>query len=144
MSGGAKDYPEHYKAGLKPVSVHEKYYFSRSPQGHHLSNRIVDISSYIDAKVRSNVANRGKGPAGSNGSQLRRQLARTGKKLPLLGNDDETANFAYVKQFLMEDWRRMGAMFGGLEYAEAFRYIGPEPVYRDGIMKYVNEHSIPL
>jgi LmbE family N-acetylglucosaminyl deacetylase len=144
MSGGPKDYPEHYKAGLKPTSVREKYYFSRAPQGHHLANRIVDISSYIDTKVRANVANRGKGPAGSNGSQLRRQLASQGKKLPLLGADDQTADHAYVKQFLMEDWRRMGEMFGGLGYAEAFRYIGPEPVYRDNIMKYVNEHSTPL
>jgi LmbE family N-acetylglucosaminyl deacetylase len=141
MSGGAKDYPEHYKAGLKPVSVREKYYFSRAPQGHHLTNRIVDISSYIDAKVRSNVANRGKGPAGGNGSRLRQQLASQGKKLALLGDDDESADFAYVKHFLMEDWRRLGAMFGGLEYAEAFRYIGPEPDYETEIMKYVNEHS---
>ena len=144
MSGGQKDYPEHYKAGLQPTSVREKYYFSRAPQGHHLTNRIVDISSYIDAKVRSNVANRGKGPAGNNGSQLRRQLARQGKKLAVLGDTDEAANFGYVKQFLMEDWKRMGAMFGGLEYAEAFRYIGQEPKYADNIMKYVNEYATAL
>ena len=71
-------------------------------------------------------------------------MAGQGKKLALLGDDDETANFAYVKQFLMEDWRRMGAMFGGLEYAEAFRYIGSEPSYQDSIMKYVNEHATSL
>ena len=41
----------------------------------------------------------------------------------------------------MEDWRQMGAMFGGLAYAEAFRYIGPEPDYQDEIMKYANEHA---
>jgi LmbE family N-acetylglucosaminyl deacetylase len=143
MAGGAKDYPEHYKAGLKPSSVVEKYYFSRSPQGHHLTNRIVDISSYIDHKVRSNVANRGKGPAGGAGSRLRSQLAREGKRLPLLGDTDQTADFGYVKQFIMEDWRRMGAMFG-VEYAEAFRYIGPEPRYQDNIMKYVNDHATSL
>jgi len=141
MAGGAKDYPEHFKAGLKPVSVHEKYYFSRAPQGHHLTNRIVDISSYIDAKVRANVANRGKGPARDYGARLRRDLARQGKKLALLGDSDETADFGYVKQFLMEDWRQMGAMFGGLAYAEAFRYIGPEPEYQDQIRKYAEEHA---
>jgi LmbE family N-acetylglucosaminyl deacetylase len=144
MSGAPKDYPEYYKAGLEPARVREKYYFSRSPQGHHLTNRIVDIGAYIDVKVRSNVANQGKGPAGSNGARLRRQLERQGKKLAVLGDNDEAANFGYVKQFLMEDWRRMGAMFGGLEYAEAFRYIGPEPVYSDEIMKYVNEHATSL
>jgi LmbE family N-acetylglucosaminyl deacetylase len=144
MSGGPKDYPEHYKAGLKPTSVREKYYFPRSPQGHHLTNRIVDIGSYIDAKVRSNVAIRVKGPGGTNGSRLRRQLTSHGKKLALLGDDDDAANFAYIKHFLMEDWRRMGAMFGGLAYAEAFRYIGPEPNYRNEIMQYVNAHATPL
>jgi len=141
MAGGAKDYPEHFKAGLKPVSITEKYYFSRAPQGHHLTNRIVDISSYIDAKVRANVANRGKGPARDYGAQLRRELARQGRKLALLGDSDESADFGYVKQFLMDDWKRMAALFGGLAYAEAFRYIGPEPNYQNEIMKYVDQHA---
>src|SRR6266581_5747938 len=104
MSGGSKEYREHYKAGLKPARIREKYYHPRSPQGHNLVNRIVDINSYIDHKVRTNVANTGKGPAGTAGSRLRQELARQGKKLPLLGNDDETANFAYVKHFLMDDF----------------------------------------
>src|SRR5262245_37459475 len=93
MSGGPKDYPEHYKLGLKPARIREKYYFSRSPQGHNLVNRIVDISSYIDTKTRGNVANRGKGPAGGAGSRLRDELGRQGKRLPLLGDDDATADF---------------------------------------------------
>ncbi len=100
----------------------------------------VDISSYIDAKVRANVANRGKGPARDYGQQLRRELARQGRKLALLGDSDASADFGYVKQFLMDDWKRMGALFGGLDYAEAFRYIGPEPNYQSEIMKYVDEH----
>ncbi|MCZ2151571.1 MAG: PIG-L family deacetylase [Bryobacterales bacterium] len=64
LSGTGKDYPEHYKMGLKPAHIREKYYHARSPEGHNLVNRIVDISSYIDRKTRGNVANRGKGPAG--------------------------------------------------------------------------------
>lgn len=143
MAGGSRDYPEHFKAGLKPKSVREKYYHARSPQGHNLTNRIVDISSYIDTKVRSNVANKGKGPAGEAGSRMRQELARRGRKLPLLGNDDETANFAYVKHFLMDDFRLLGEQFG-LKYAEAFRYIGPEPDYRANIRKYAEENSVPL
>ena len=101
------------------------------------------ISSYIDHKVRTNVANKGKGPAGINGSRLRQELAKQGKKLPLLGNDDETANFQYVKHFLMDDFRLLGQQFG-LAYAEAFRYIGPEPDYRANIRKYVDSHAVPL
>jgi LmbE family N-acetylglucosaminyl deacetylase len=143
MAGGGKDYPEHYKAGLKPAHVREKYYHSRSPQGHNLVNRVVDISSHIDHKVRGNVANKGKGPAGEAGSRLRQELARQGRKLPLLGNDDETANFRYVKHFLMDDWKLLGERFG-LPYAEAFRYIGPPPNYRDNVRKYVDQHAVRL
>jgi LmbE family N-acetylglucosaminyl deacetylase len=143
MAGGAKDYPEHYKAGLRPARIREKYYHARSPQGHNLVNRIVDISSYIDHKTRANVANRGKGPAGSAGSRLRAELAKQGRRLPLLGDDDDTADFQYVKHFLMEDWRILGERFG-LGYAEAFRYIGPPPDYSGNIRRYVQEHSVPL
>lgn len=143
MAAGSKDYPEHFKAGLQPARIREKYYHARSPQGHNLVNRVVDITSYIDAKVRANVANKGKGPAGANGSVLRRELAREGKRLPLLGNDDDTADFAYVKQFLMEDFKILGRMFG-LGYAETFRYIGPDAPFNANIRDYARKNAVPL
>ncbi len=141
LSGAAKDYPEHYRAGLKPARIREKYYHARSPNGHNVVNRIVDITPYIDQKVRGNVANKGKGPAGVEGSRLRAQLAKKELKLPLLGDDDETANHQYVKHFLMEDWKRLGVRFG-LGYAEAFRYIGPDPRHQDEINQYVQQHAV--
>lgn len=142
MAGGGKEYPEHFKAGLKPAHVRDKYYYARSPQGHNLVNKVVDISPYIDTKVRVNMANKGKGPAGTAGSRLRQELLRQGKKLPLLGGDDESANFQYVKFFLMEDSRLFGRQFG-CEYVEAFRYIAPEPNYLDNIRKYAADHAVP-
>lgn len=143
MAAVGRDYPEQLKAGLKTTAVREKYYHARSPQGHNLVNRVVDVGSYIDPKVRANIANVGKGPAGTAGARLRRDLARKGRKLPLLGDSDETANFAYVKQLLMDDFRLLGAQFG-LGYAEAFRYIGPEPNYSESLRRYADEHSVPL
>ena len=143
MSGSDKDYPEHYKLGLKPARIHEKYYFARSPQGHNLINRVVDISSYIDTKVRVNMANKGKGPAGSAGARMRQELIGKGKKLALLGNDDETANFQYIKSFLLEDNHLFGELFG-CGYVEAFRYIGAEPDYIDNIRKYADAHAVRL
>jgi len=143
LSGAGKDYPEHYRAGLKPARVREKYYHARSPNGHNLVNRIVDISPYIDTKVKGNVANKGKGPAGESGSRLRAELAKQGKRLPILGGNDESANHQYVKHFLMEDWRLLGQRFG-LQYAEAFRYIGPEPGYTEQIRKYVDANAVTL
>lgn len=143
LSGAGKDYPEHYRAGLKPARVREKYYHARSPNGHNVVNRIVDITPYIDQKVRGNVANKGKGPAGLAGSRLRAALAKKGLKLPLLGDDDEAANFHYVKHFLMEDWKRLGAQFG-VGYAEAFRYIGPERRHDEEIRKYAEQNAVRL
>ncbi|MEZ5402816.1 MAG: PIG-L family deacetylase [Bryobacteraceae bacterium] len=141
MSGSSKDYIEHYRAGLKPARVREKYYHARSPNGHNLVNRVVDVGPYIDTKVRGNVANRGKGPAGGAGSRLRAELAKQGKRLPLLGADDDTADFAYVKHFLMEDWKLLGARFG-LAYAEAFRYIGPPAEYSKNIQAWVERNAV--
>jgi LmbE family N-acetylglucosaminyl deacetylase len=139
MSGGGKDYPEHFKAGIKPHPVREKYYHARGPQ---LVNRVVDISSDVDKKVESNMANKAQGPAGDTGAQLRERLARENKRLPILGNDDRTANYQYIKEFLLENDRALGKRHG-LEYAEAFHYIGPGPA-ANRINQYVEKNAVPL
>ncbi|MBT4482502.1 MAG: PIG-L family deacetylase [Candidatus Latescibacteria bacterium] len=140
MAGGGKDYPEHFKAGIKPHGVREKYYHARGP---HLVNRVVDISSYIDQRIRSNVANRAQGPAGNHGVGLRERLKREGKKLPILGADDAETNYNYVKEFLLEDEKRLGKEHG-LEYAEAFHYLGPGQGYAPKQPEYIKEHAVPL
>jgi LmbE family N-acetylglucosaminyl deacetylase len=143
MAGEERDYPEHFKAGLKLGGVREKYYVGRAARGHNTINRIVDISSYIDVKVRANVAYKDKGSAGDAGLRLRRNLARQGKRLPLLGNDDDTANFNYVKHFMMGDNQALGAQYG-VGYAEAFHYIGPSGSGRESRQKYIDAHVVPL
>lgn len=121
MSGGNKDYPEHFDAGLRPHSVTSKYYHARGPQR---VNRIVDISSVIETKVTANLANKAQGPAGETGARLRAKLAEEGKRLPFLGNDDDTANREYIKQVVLKKDRELGAKYG-VQYAEAYHYIGP-------------------
>jgi LmbE family N-acetylglucosaminyl deacetylase len=140
MSGGGKDYPEHFKAGLEPHSIREKYYHARGP---HPVNRIVDITSVIDRKVAANVANKSQGPAGNNGARLREQLARDKKQLPILGADEQTANAAYVKEFILGSDRALGKQYG-LGYAEAFHYIGPGPGYAPTLEEYIRQNAIPL
>ena len=121
MAGGDKDYPEHFDAGLKPHSVGSKYYHARGPQ---LVNRIVDIGSVIDVKIAANLANKAQGPAGETGAKLRARLAGEGKRLPMLGDDDASANREYIKQVVLKKDRQLGAKYG-LQYAEAYHYIGP-------------------
>jgi len=137
MASSEWDYPEHFKAGLKAHGPKEKYYYARGPQ---LVNRVVDIGSYMDQKVHANVANVTQGPAGNLGAELRRKLASQGKKLAILGNDDETANRNYTKYFaLARD--RTRAKAHGLQYAEYFHHIAPDVSAVDA---YVRQNATAL
>ena len=131
------DYPEFGLAGVKPHAVSERYYFARGPQ---LVNRAVDISEYIDRKVWVNMANLTQGPAGKTGERLRKRLAAQGKRLPLLGDDDETANRQYTKYFALSRDRARGATHN-LPWAEDFHYIGPVGSEWD---KYIAQNAVSL
>ena len=147
MAGMDKDYPEHLAAGLQPHSVQERYYFARGPQ---LVNCIVDITPWIDQKVEANLANKTQGAAGDNGARLRSRLAAQKLRLPILGNDDDTASRQYIKHFFLDydskhlrgvpSDREVGRQYG-LEWAEAFHYIGPAESMLD---RYISEHAVPL
>jgi len=147
MAGSARDYVEHFEAGLQPHGVQEKYYFARGPQ---LVNRVVDITDSIDRKVECNRANVTQGPAGENGARLRALLASRKQRLPILGNNDETANRQYIKHIVLDldsmrlrgvpSDRELGRRYG-LEWAEAFHYIGPAANRLD---PYLVDNAIPL
>ncbi len=136
MAGRDHDYPEQFAAGLKPHAVQEKYYYARRPE----ITRVVDISTVVDLKVESNRANRAKGPAGQNGSKLRAELAKKHQRLPLLGDDDLTADRNYIKEFVLDRDRELGKKYG-VEYAEAFHYIGPPAASR--VDDYIRQHAVP-
>ncbi len=137
MAKSEWDYPEHFKAGLTPHGPSTAYYFSRGPQ---LVNRVVDIADFFDKKAYANTANVTQGPSGDRGAALKRRLAAQGKKLPLLGDNDETANLEYTKQFALGRDRVRGQAHG-LEYAEYYHYIGPG---ESSMQRYIDENAQPL
>ena len=137
MSGMAKDYPEHFDAGLVPHAVTEKYYFARGPQ---YVNRVVDTSAFIEEKISVNILNAAQGPAGQQGAELRRRLTQQGLRLSLLGNDDQTANREYTRQFVLERDADTGKKFG-LAYGEPYHYIGPPPAKVDD---YVRRNAVKV
>ncbi len=147
MAGMSKDYPEQLEAGLKPHGVKEKYYFARGPQ---IANRVVDISGTIDRKVESIRAVATQGPGGENGARLRARLAARRLRLPILGNDDETANRNYIKHVVLDldslheravpSDKEVGAPYG-FEWAERFRYIGP---YASRLEDYVSRNAVRI
>lgn len=141
MAGRDHDYPEQFAAGLRPKEVQDKYYFARRPE----ITRVVDISKQIDKKIDAIRANVAKGPGGHSGSRLRAELAKRHETLPLLGDDDLTADRNYIKQFLLDHERELGKQYG-VEYAEAFHYIPPGASGADldpRIGQYVKEHAVP-
>jgi len=137
MAGRDHDYPEQFAAGLEPHAVQEKYYYARRPE----ITRVVDISAFVDQKVDANRANRAKGPGGNHGSRLRAALAKKGQRLPLLGDNDATADRNYIKEFLLARDRELGRKHG-VDYAEAFHYIGPASSRQTE--DYIREHAVPL
>jgi LmbE family N-acetylglucosaminyl deacetylase len=136
MAGGAKDYPEHFAAGLARHAVREKYYFARFQQR---VNRVVDIAPWVERKIDVNLENRAQGPAGDHGQQLRARLAAEGRQLPLLGNDDASANRNYIREFVLYRDREIGERHG-LAYAEQFHYIGPE---QNRVEESIRKHAVP-
>jgi LmbE family N-acetylglucosaminyl deacetylase len=140
IAGRAHDYPEHFKAGLTPHAVTDKYYFARRPE----ITRVVDISHVVDKKIDANRANVAKGPAGTNGSRLRAELAKRNLRLPLLGEDDLAADRNYIREFVLARNRELGAKYG-VEYAEAFHYIGPGGTGRGSrVEEYIKRNAVPL
>ena len=146
MAGMNTDYPEQLEV-VEPQSVTERYYYARGPQ---VVNRIVDISNFIDKKAEANMAIVSQGGGGNTGSMLRKSLAKEGKKLPVLGNDDYTANFNYIKNFMLDEYsesirgipsdKKTGEKYG-LEWAERFRYFGPAS---SGLKEYINKNAEKL
>ncbi len=148
MAGMSKDYPEQLQRGVEPHSVRERYYYARGPQ---LVNRIVDISGTIRQKIDANLCNRTQGPCGENGARLRDRLAKEGRRLPILGDNDETANRRYIEHLVLDyasqslrgipSDREFGRRYG-LEWAEAFHYVGPGSGAT--VEDYIRQHAVKL
>jgi len=148
MAGMDKDYSEHLEAGLEPHSVAERYYWVGRPGQPY--NRVVDTTAVIDKVVAGISTNKSQGPGGSKGSSLRARLAAQNLRLPALDGDDEAADSAYIRLFVLDAYRELGRKYG-LEYAEPFYYvkrdegiesaIDPSP---SRVRDYIAKHAVPI
>jgi LmbE family N-acetylglucosaminyl deacetylase len=138
MCGIANEYPEYLEAGIMAHPVGERYYFHARPGQPY--NRVVDISSHVEKKIDAIVECKSQG-GGNSGSLLRARLAKEGKRLPVLGSDDRTADREYVRQFLLEDSRQYGKVHN-LTYAERFYYIDRREPAKSKVDEYIEKNSV--
>jgi LmbE family N-acetylglucosaminyl deacetylase len=125
MSSGLLDFPEQFDAGLKPHAVAEKYYFARGPQ---LVNRVVDIGPFVTQKVAAITACETMMTHMVN--DLRDGLAERGLRVPALSGDAKAATQEFIQAAFVARDHGTGGKYG-LEYAEEFHYIGPDPALDD-------------
>jgi LmbE family N-acetylglucosaminyl deacetylase len=140
MCGSESDFAEHLEAGFPAHPVSERYYFRSRPEQQF--NRVVDISPYIEKKIDAIIECKSQG-GGARGSELRARLARQGRRLPVLGSDDQTANREYVRHFLLDDYRDYGKQYN-LQWAERFYYVDERPPSRSKVDEYVERNSVRI
>jgi DNA polymerase-3 subunit delta' len=80
---------------------------------------------------------------GARGSELRARLEKQGRRLPLLGSDDRTANREYVRHFLLDDYREYGKPYN-LQWAERFYYVDDRPPARTKVDEYVEKNAVKI
>lgn len=143
MAGIKTHLPEQFEAGVSPHTVKERYYMVTRPG--QPFNRIVDISSTEEQKIKAIVESKSQG-GGSWGSELRKQLARQNKRIPMLGNDDDTADSEFVRNFLLHYYSSFEGMEQyGLQYAERFYYIDQRKTEIESrIEEFVEKHAVKL
>ncbi|MFC1551142.1 PIG-L deacetylase family protein [Candidatus Latescibacterota bacterium] len=143
MSGMDNDFPEFKEGGVYPYPVGERYCFSTNPND--AFNRVVDIGATVEAKISALAECKIRG-GGVKGAELRKQLARQGKRLPILGNDDTTANREYIRNFVMKPSSTFdGIVNYGMEYAERFLYFDDRKAGEDmAVEEYIKTNAVNL
>ena len=140
MAASESDFEEHVEAGFGPQTVVEQYYFHTHQD--QPFNRVVDIGPHIEKKIDGMVECQSQG-GGALGAGLRARLAKEGKRLPLLGSDDRTANREYVRQFLLDEHREYGRRHN-LQYAERFFYVDRRPPAKTKVDEYVAKNAVGM
>jgi hypothetical protein len=75
---------------------------------------------------------------------LKAELAKRNLRLPLLDGDDTAADRNYIKEFVLARNRELDRKYG-VEYAEAFHYVGQSALGAPTqVEQYVEKNAVPL
>lgn len=140
LAGSETDFQEHLEAGIQPHAVREQYWFYARPG--QPFNRLVDIGSHLEKKIDAIVECKSQG-GGNLGAELRARLVKQGRRLALLGSDERAANRAYVREFLLDDYREFGRQHN-VQFAERFYYVDQQPAARSKVDEYVEKNAVRI
>lgn len=141
LAGNDNTYPEHLDAGLTARAIGQLYIAVQWTDPS--CNRVVDIGSTVEEKIDAILACTTQG-VGRRGSVLRRELASEGKRLPVLGEDDTTADREYVRHFIIDTDRQVGQK-NGLDYAETFCHVDrARPPEVRKVEAYIKENALSI
>jgi LmbE family N-acetylglucosaminyl deacetylase len=121
-------HPEHLAEGFQPHYVVEKYFFAIN---HHDVNKIVDITPYIEKKIKALACHASQVTFMVQGIIMQLEVAGMKTKALELKNSDYTAG---VAMFVHARAQEVGAQIG-VAYAEAFRYVRFNPIVEQ-LMQY--------
>src|SRR5437879_1957857 len=127
--------PEHFSQGLERWTVIDRYYWARQLDESD-ANKIVDITSTIDRKIRAIRAH--KTMMWHTAWSLKEKLAEAHLRLPLLDSIDEESVNRLIDIQIRERAESVGAKHG-MKYAEEFHYV---PLGAPG--SYVMKNAVPL
>jgi hypothetical protein len=143
MAGLPSHLPEHFETGVTTQTVKEIYYITANPSQEY--NRVVDIGKAKEQKIKVLAAAQSLG-YGNLGAELRQKLSSERKRIPMLGNNDETANQAFARNFLLDYYSTFqGIENYGVTCAERFLYIDRRKTDIDmGIEAFVTKHAVAM
>jgi LmbE family N-acetylglucosaminyl deacetylase len=126
---------EHFSQGLGRWVVVDRYYWARQLDDQD-ANKIVDITSTIDRKIRA--VQQHKTMMRHTAYTLKEKLAEANLRLPLLDTIDEESVNRMVDIHVRERAAAVGKKHG-MEYAEEFHYV---PLAAEG--GYVMKNAVPV
>ena len=138
IAAGRLAQPEQLDEEIEPRGPSEIYFFNRFIPN--VINRVVDVSSTIETKMKSIRANRTM--IAHMALRLKDQLATQNLSLPILSVDVDTAVIGF-SEFFRQRTEAAGEPFG-LKYAEPYRYRGPRTKKKSFIQKYIEENAVPI
>jgi LmbE family N-acetylglucosaminyl deacetylase len=110
-------HPEHRGEGLDPHYVGERYYFAKSPRE---TNKIVDISDYIDRKIDALCEHVCQMEMTVAEAQI--GLQASGLEVPMLGEADPK-NYRPIIDAQIRAWAGAVGHRSGFAYGEEFRRV---------------------